>query len=353
MRKVLVISIGCPSGVGPEVSVLGAAEKRLGVSVVLVGDRALIEKAARLRLGERCIYDVTTREEMLAVRAGDIAVFAGSAPLEGPIVPSQPSNAKGRAQLKWIDQGADLVASGVADALVTGPVSKLAIATSGVDGAAAFLGHTEHLARRLRAHEVVMAFASKELTTSLVTTHLPISAVPKAITAAAVATSTYWLGRLLIARGIEKPRLVVAALNPHAGEGGLLGDEERTQIQPGIAAAAKRLEKEKLSVSITGVLGAETAFRKSVGDARSYDGVVAMYHDQATIPLKLLGFGEATNVTLGLPIIRTSVDHGTGYDIAWQGKADPRGMIEALNLAAELCHAKQPPLSSNASRKGS
>ncbi len=349
-RKVLALSLGCPSGVGPEVSVLGATTERPWCSLVLVGDRRVVEQAATLRLGGRRIFEVTTRADMVALKAGDLGVYTGSTPLEGAVVPGKPDASAGRAQLAWIDQACDLVASGVADAMITGPVSKHAIATSGAPESSDFLGHTEHLARRLGANEVVMAFASKELTTALVTTHLRLADVPNAITKAAVATATYWLGRLLVARGLEKPRLVVAALNPHAGEGGLLGDEESTAIGPGVAAAAARLAKDQFDVSITSVLGAETAFRNSVGEGRRFDGVVAMYHDQATIPMKLVGFGEAVNVTLGLPIIRTSVDHGTGYDIAWRAKADPRGMIEAIDLAAELCHAERPPLSPRASR---
>jgi 4-hydroxythreonine-4-phosphate dehydrogenase len=150
-----------------------------------------------------------------------------------------------------------------------------------------------------------------------------------------VATSAYWLARLLRALGVRRPRIVVAALNPHAGEGGLLGDEERTRIAPGIALARARLDAEGTAADLSGPLGAETAVRLAArGD---YDGAVMMYHDQATIPSKLLGFGEAVNVTLGLPIVRTSVDHGTGYDLAGTGRADARGMREAIALAARLC----------------
>ena len=180
-----------------------------------------------------------------------------------------------------------------------------------------------------------MAFASDKLTTALVTTHLALSAVPAAITPEAVATTTYWLARLCHALGRRRPRLAVAALNPHAGEGAaFLGDEEITCIAPGLAAARARLEAEGLAAAVEGPLGAETAFRLAARGA--FDGVVAMYHDQATIPCKLLGFGEAVNVTLGLPIVRTSVDHGTGYDVAGTGKADARGMCEALALAVRL-----------------
>jgi 4-hydroxythreonine-4-phosphate dehydrogenase len=353
-RKVLAVSLGCPAGVGPEVAVLGAAAaSAAGRAVVLVGDRSAIERAARLRRAEIRLVDVATRSQMLALSNGEVGVYLGSEALGGTESPGKPDEAAGRAQLAWIDGGCDLVRAGTADALVTGPVSKLAIAISGAPGAQDFLGHTEHLARRLDAREVVMAFSSNELATALVTTHLALRDVPQAITAAAVATSTYWLARLLIARGIAPPRVAVAALNPHAGEGGLLGDEETTQIQPGLLAAVERLKAEGLAAEVTGALGAETAFRRSVGPQRSFDGVVAMYHDQATIPMKLLGFGEATNVTLGLPIVRTSVDHGTGYDIAWQGKADPRGMIEALELAAVLSSAAPPIVTASASRRES
>jgi 4-hydroxythreonine-4-phosphate dehydrogenase len=168
-----------------------------------------------------------------------------------------------------------------------------------------------------------------------VTTHLPLADVPRAVTPAAVSSATYWLGRLLITlrTGKAKPRLAVCALNPHAGEGGLLGKEEGRSITPGIARARRRFERPSL-LQISGPIGAETAFRKAASGG--YDGVLAMYHDQATIPMKLVGFGEAVNVSLGLPIVRTSVDHGTGYDIAGRGVADPRGMAQAIALAARM-----------------
>src|SRR5262249_51608798 len=140
--------------------------------------------------------------------------------------------------------------------------------------------------------------------------------------------------RLCRSLGRQRPRLAVAALNPHAGEGGLLGDEEITRLSPGLAEARLRLAADGVVADVEGPLGAETAFRLAACGA--FDGVVAMYHDQATIPSKLLGFGEAVNVALGLPIVRTSVDHGTAYDLAGTGRADARGMREALALAVRL-----------------
>jgi 4-hydroxythreonine-4-phosphate dehydrogenase len=191
-----------------------------------------------------------------------------------------------------------------------------------------------------------MAFAADaggdrtaRLLVSLVTTHLAISKVPRAITPEAVASACYWTTLLARELGAKKPKMLVASLNPHAGEAGLLGDEEITKIRPGIALAEKRLKRAKVDATLVGPIGAETAIR--LGARGEADGVVAMYHDQATIPTKLLGFGEAVNVSLGLPIIRTSVDHGTGYDAAWKGKADARGMQHALELAQKLVIAKR------------
>lgn len=183
-----------------------------------------------------------------------------------------------------------------------------------------------------------MAFWSKRLVTSLVTTHLPLVRVPGAIDARGVARATYWLARLLHGLGLQRPRIAIAALNPHAGEGGLLGDEEITTIGPGIELARRRVAESGLGAELDGPLGAESAFR--IASRGGFDGVVAMYHDQATIPSKLLAFGDAVNVTLGLPIIRTSVDHGTAYDRAGRGEADASGMRRALELATRLARAR-------------
>ncbi len=327
--KPLAISIGCPAGIGPEV-VLAAwgktpAAAQRGPSALLIGDPALLKKLAD---------DLPLREPE-AVRPGEIAIWPGSSPLARPIRPGKPTRAAGAAQLAWIDQACDLVASGRCSALVTGPVSKEVVASS---GAAKFRGHTEHLAERLGAREVVMAFALERaagwFATSLVTTHLPLRRVPAAITPERVASASYWLAKLLADLGEARAAIAVAGLNPHAGEGGLLGGEEIAAIAPGIVAAKRRLARARLRSSLRGPLGAESAFRLAAAGA--YQGVVAMYHDQATIACKLLGFGEMVNVTLGLPIVRTSVDHGTGYDLAGKNAADPAGMRAAIALAARL-----------------
>jgi 4-hydroxythreonine-4-phosphate dehydrogenase len=177
--------------------------------------------------------------------------------------------------------------------------------------------------------------APDRLATSLVTTHLALAEVPHALRPEGVRDATLALALLLRSLGKRRPKVAVASLNPHAGEGELFGTEERRAIVPGIRAAARALGRRAI---VSGPIGAETAYRKAYAGA--LDGVVAMYHDQATIPMKLVAFGTAVNVTVGLGIIRTSVDHGTAYDIAWQGKADPRGMISAIELAARLARSR-------------
>lgn len=336
-RPIVAISIGCPSGTGPELAVLAAAEAE--AACVLVGDMAVLQRAASIRgVDPAKLQFVDSSRELANLEKGAIGVWASSSKLGRLAKFGEPNAPDGAAQLAWVNEAMLLVKQRIADALVTGPVSKHAIATSGVEGAESFSGHTEWLAERLGAREVVMAFRSAMLTTALVTTHLPLAKVPAAITPEAVATSSYWLVRLFHALGIETPRIAIAALNPHAGEGGLLGEEEMTRIGPGLHLALQRLAADGYAASLQGPIGAETAFRKhSVGD---YDGVVAMYHDQATIPCKLVGFGKTVNVTLGLPIIRTSVDHGTGYDIAGKGIADPAAMFHAMELAIQLARAE-------------
>ena len=339
----LAVSIGCPCGIGPEVSLRGAlalAASDPAARLLLVGDLGALRAAARVAgVDPARLVRVEPMYPWVTSAAGTLPVLQPGASLKASERrPGHPERASGAAQLAWIDAATDLVSSGQADALVTGPVSKDAIARSGAKGSRGFLGHTEHLAARLDAPEVTMAFHNGSLTTSLVTTHLPLSAVARAIKPAAVARAAYWtawlVDRLHDARKARRARIAVAALNPHAGENGLLGPEEERSLTPGIALARRRIADSGFAIDLVGPVPAESAFRIAANGG--FDAVVAMYHDQATIPMKLLGFGEAVNISLGLPIIRTSVDHGTAYDRAGKGTADPRGMIEAMNLAARL-----------------
>jgi 4-hydroxythreonine-4-phosphate dehydrogenase len=340
VRPVIAISVGCPSGIGPEVAVEAAAQTERAC-VVLVGDRAVIERAAKIvGVPKKRFVGVdrgAVRQLAAERQTHAIGCYEPAAPISIARAPfGKPTREAGRAQLAWIDQALDLVMAGEADALVTGPVSKSAIASAS-RAARAFRGHTEHLAARCGVDEVVMAFWAKELTIALVTTHLAMVRVPKALTPKRVAAAVFWTADLALRLGRKKPRIVVTGLNPHAGEDGLLGEEEPRYITPGIDLARVRLSRADKVASVVGPVGAETAIRRARGG--HFEAVVAMYHDQATIPMKLVGFGEAVNVTLGLPIVRTSVDHGTGYDIAGRGRADARGMTAAIDLAVRLSAA--------------
>ncbi|MCC6215541.1 MAG: 4-hydroxythreonine-4-phosphate dehydrogenase PdxA [Polyangiaceae bacterium] len=308
----LFVSLGCPAGVGPEVAVRAAAARP--AATVLVGDPGVVERAAALA----------------GIDPSALRVHAVGAPLSASDHrPGRPSRAAGAAQLAWVE-AAFALARGAGGALVTGPVSKEAIAGSG-RRAARFRGHTEWLAALDGGVEPVMCFFAPGFATSLVTTHLPLARVPRALTVEGVARATLELVGLLAELGAARPRIAVCSLNPHAGEGGLLGREEAEIVAPGVRRAARALGRR---ATLVGPIGAETAYRKAA--AGEYAGVVAMYHDQATIPEKLLAFGRAVNVTRGLSVVRTSVDHGTAYDLAWTGRADASAMSAALDLAARL-----------------
>jgi 4-hydroxythreonine-4-phosphate dehydrogenase len=325
----IVVSTGCPAGVGPEVSVLAASQRR-GSVAVLVGDIGTLRAAAEcvgVSPSRLVSFDAGARP-----RRGDIPVLSIGSPLTArDRRPGHPSKAAGAAQLAYIDAAYRVTSQLAGAALVSGPVSKAAIAHSGAKGAATFRGHTEWLRDRDGAKYAIMCFAGADLVTSLVTTHLPLSKVPRALTPNGVADATVELVRLLRALGKRRPLIAVASLNPHAGESELLGKEEATAIVPGIRRAAKIVGR---TAKLIGPIGAETAYR--LMKAGKYDGVVAMYHDQATIPMKLVAFGDAVNVSMGLSIVRTSVDHGTAYDIAWRGIADAGGMSGAMDLAERL-----------------
>lgn len=337
----LIISSGCPRGIGPEVSVAAAARllRTRGhrrQPIVLIGDRRVLAAAARA-MGEDPAFVLEAPPHSFDAAApswGLSLVDPGHGLSAARSRAGKPQPQDGRAQLEYVELGYEL-ARRHRGALVTGPVSKEVIASCGLKRARHFLGHTEWLEELDGAKYSVMCFWSARLSCSLVTTHLPIARLSRTIDATRVERATIELAHLLEAVGIAQPRLAVASLNPHGGEGELLGQEEGRTIVPGIRRARKRLGAAAL---VVGPVGAETAFRKAA--AGGYDGVVAMYHDQATIPMKLISFGDAVNVTQGLSIVRTSVDHGTGYDIAFQGIADFRGMLAALRLGLRLAQAR-------------
>lgn len=317
----LAVSVGCPCGIGPEISVRAAyalLDAHRDVSITLCGDgQALRDSAALHSLS-------LTRERLSVVPSStleNIREFAGN-----------PQPEHGSSQLAAIDAALAMVLDKRAHAMVTGPVSKHAISSAGI----AFTGHTEYIAERTDTPTPVMSFLSPRLCTSLVTTHLPLRKIPDEITISKVTTVIGITARALWRElRVDQPRIVVCGLNPHAGEHGLLGDEEINVIAPAIEAAIDVLRG---IATVTGPMGAESAFRHAKDGL--FDAVVAMYHDQATIAAKLVDFGDSVNVTLGLPIVRTSVDHGTAYDLAYTGRADSKGMLKAMEMALTMARAR-------------
>lgn len=316
----LAVTAGEPAGIGPELLIQLAATP-LAANFVAITDRALLERAA-----QRCGAAV----ELIDDDGGDVAErLAGQlrvrhVPLGATEQPGSPDPANARHVLATLAEAADGCMEGRYAAVVTAPLQKSSINDAGI----AFSGHTEFFADRARA-DVVMMLASPELRVSLATTHLPLSAVPAAITPATlerVLRIVY--GELRAKFGFDEPRIAVLGLNPHAGEGGHLGREELDTIIPTLDALRAH------GMYLLGPLPADTAFVPS--QRQHYDAVLAMYHDQALPVLKSEAFDRTVNLTLGLPFIRTSVDHGTALDLAGTGRGDPSSLIAAARMALDL-----------------
>jgi 4-hydroxythreonine-4-phosphate dehydrogenase len=242
----------------------------------------------------------------------------------GPFEPGVLSAAAGRAAYDAIVRAVDDAKTGVVNAIATAPVNKEAFRLAGLP----WNGHTDLLAHLTDSRYVAMMFYSDVLRVVLATVHIPLSEVPRALTLCTMEATIDLTARELPRFGIARPRIAVAGLNPHAGEHGLFGSEEQTAIAPAVGACRAR------GIDVMGPFPADTVFVRARGG--EFDAVVACYHDQGLIPVKLLAFGKAVNVTLGLPIVRTSVDHGTAFDIAGKGVADAESMVAAVLLAARL-----------------
>jgi len=318
----LIITSGEPAGIGPELCVLAAA-RDWPCELAFAGDPAVFaQRAAALRVAVT-IRDFDPARTPAPHRAGALPVVAS--PLARPAVAGQPDTANARHVLALIDEAVAGCRDGRYDAMVTAPVQKSVISDSGVP----FAGHTEYLAEALGAPLPVMLLVAGSLRVALATTHLPLARVPVAITRGLLDATLDVLDQGLRRQfGIAAPRILVLGLNPHAGEGGHLGHEDRDVIAPAIAAARAR------GIAARGPVPADTAFTPA--SLAGADAVLAMYHDQGLPVLKHLGFGQAVNVTLGLPIIRTSVDHGTALDLAGTGRADPGSLFAAIELAGRL-----------------
>jgi 4-hydroxythreonine-4-phosphate dehydrogenase len=320
MTARIAITTGEPAGIGPEL-VVRLAQRSRAARWFAVGDPELLrERAAALGVP---LAVVDADDPAVEDAPGTVRVVPAAlrAPVEAGVL--EPANAA--YVLETLDLAIDGCLARRFDAMVTAPVHKAVIAGTGVP----FTGHTEYLAERTGTEDVLMVLAAGSLRVALVTTHLPLAEVPAAITAPRVARTLELLREGLATRyGIARPRILVAGLNPHAGEDGLLGREELDVIGP-VCEAARAA-----GVDVVGPLPADTLFTPPrLAEA---DGVLAMYHDQGLPVLKHAGFGKAVNVTFGLPIIRTSVDHGTALDIAGTGRADAGSLLAALEAAEAM-----------------
>jgi 4-hydroxythreonine-4-phosphate dehydrogenase len=317
----IALTSGEPAGVGPELC-LAIAREALDCELVCLADRALLEeRAAALKLPISLNeYDANLRAAHTPDQLNVLHV-----PLGARSMPGKLDRANSRYVLDLIDRAIDGAAEGEFDAIVTAPVQKSVINEAGIP----FTGHTEYLAERTRAALPVMMLATEDLRVALATTHLPLKDVSAAITIESLCQVLAILEHdLRHWWGLSSPRIAVCGLNPHAGESGHLGDEEIKIISPAITRMRAR------GVNVFGPVPADTAFVPA--RLAECDAVLAMYHDQGLPVIKHSGFDRAVNVTLGLPILRTSVDHGTALDLAGTGRADARSLAAAIRLALGL-----------------
>ncbi|NKB71678.1 MAG: 4-hydroxythreonine-4-phosphate dehydrogenase PdxA [Candidatus Latescibacteria bacterium] len=327
----LGITMGDAAGVGPEVIVKALASPLvwgLCRPLVIGHPDFLRREIASLGLDLEVIQ--IQRPEEGAYQPGTIEVWS---PVEvGPIELGKVDPKAGRAAVKWVQGGVDLALDNRIDGLVTAPLNKEAMNRAGF----AYAGHTELLGERTGSRDYRMMLASPQLTVIHATTHIALADVPERLTCERVQATISLAHQALLDLGKEQPCIAVAGLNPHAGESGLFGQEDSQVIAPAVQWAQKK------GWDVQGPLPGDTLFHRA--HQGEFAGVVAMYHDQGHIPVKLVAFADAVNVTLGLPIIRTSVDHGTAFDIAGKGVADHGNMIEAITLAGRLAKARKKKL---------
>ncbi len=319
------ITMGDPAGIGPEVVLKAVVEEDVlrACHPVIIGDAQLLAHTART-LDLSCGYDIIRRGEQLPTQLNGPVIYHLDN-IGGFIEPGIESGAAGKAAAGYIEAAVELCAAGAVDAIATAPINKRALFLGGYS----FPGHTEFLAHLTGAEEYAMAFVASNLRIVLLSTHVPLAEAIRMVERERIERTINLTHRELKRWGIERPRIAVAALNPHGAEGGLFGMEEASEMVPAVEHF-RRVEE----MNVAGPFSADTVFlRASRGE---FDAVVACYHDQAMIPVKCLSFGEAVNVTLGLPFIRTSVDHGTAFDIAGRGIAEHSSMVAAITLAAEL-----------------
>jgi len=323
MTAPVVLSCGEPAGIGPELAAAAWDALRETLPFVLIGDPAHLPVQTPLSL----IDDLSQAQD-----AARTALPVLPHEFSGPLTQGTPNPDHAQGVIDVIARGVDLVRSGDASALCTAPIHKKALQ----DGAHfAYPGHTEYLAALAGVESVVMMLASPALRVVPATIHIPLAQVPDALTPSLLRETLLITHSALIRDfGLAAPRIAVAGLNPHAGEGGAMGHEEIEVIEPVLH------ELRAQGLDLRGPMSADTMFHDRA--RATYDAAVCMYHDQALIPIKTLDFDRGVNVTLGLPFIRTSPDHGTALDIAGQGRANPSSMIEALRMAYTMAQARTP-----------
>ncbi len=335
----LAVTPGDPDGIGPEIVWKSVRYRRRWdpsnqVSFFCVGAE-LPFRRLRARIEQLTSNDLLDPDLARRIRANPAAVWLLAAPETAPGRRLLPGFQSG-----WsIEHAVSCVKNGQAAALVTGPISKERLQLGGYP----YPGHTEFLASLAGQNKVTMMLANEQLRVALVTTHIALRDISKKLTKEKIERCIdQTLESLRLQWGIKRPRIAVTGLNPHAGENGLFGEEEKKTIRPAIVRSAKKWSGLAL---IDGPFPADTLFAQHhlAKPARRWDAIVCMYHDQGLIPVKLLDFPKTVNVTLGLPWIRTSVDHGTGFDIAGKGLADPSSFQSALRLATRLSRRSKIP----------
>ncbi|GLI37898.1 4-hydroxythreonine-4-phosphate dehydrogenase PdxA [Geobacter hydrogenophilus] len=325
----IVITMGDPTGVGPEIiaATLADPEVRKHCRFLVLGDRAAMARGIAVA-GAALKVERTDALNWEESKEGVLPLWEISSLTDTDMQYGRPTVASGDAMYRAICEAARLCLEGNADAMATAPISKEALNRAGHH----YPGHTELLAELAGAERVVMMLAGSRMRVTLVTIHEALADVPRLVTFERVLETIRITHRDVHRYFRRNPRIAVLALNPHCGEGGMFGDEEARIIAPAVEAARQE------GIDALGPLSADTLFHFAIQGG--YDAVVCMYHDQGLIPLKLLHFDDGVNVTLGLPIIRTSVDHGTAYDLAGTGRASADSMKAAILMAADMARVK-------------
>jgi len=330
-RPIVAVTMGDASGIGPEIIVktFQNAEIQSVARLIVIGDARIMRGALKFAKGQPPEINAVKSIKEARFLRGLIDVLDLDNLELSKVKIGQVCAPCGKAAIEYLEKAIALAMNKEVDAIATAPINKEAIRKAGFK----FPGHTELLAKRTKTKDYAMMFVSDPFWVMLVTTHLPLSKVSKAVTKKKVLQTIKLANEFLYNIRGKKPKIGVAGLNPHAGEGGMFGNEEKKAIKPAIE------EAKKMGINVKGPISPDGIFY--LANVGLFDIVIAMYHDQGLIPLKLLSFNKSVNVTVGLPIIRTSVDHGTGFDIAGKGWANPTSLIEAIKVAAHFAKSKK------------